>query len=149
RLDELTLDKPLRAAGRVCQRRGVTDSTVLLGFYHSKDSLAPNPSQDKGLPRCFLGVAIEGPSREGFFFAPVYRVNGAGEGHASGKGAPHIYPNSKPHAWSLDYDPKGDGSVTVKLGERSVRLGLKKGDRVVGARFDRFGLVTTWIDGNG
>jgi hypothetical protein len=30
-----------------------------------------------------------------------------------------------------------------------VRLGLKKGDRAAGARFDRFGLVTTWVDGNG
>ncbi|MFO0846701.1 MAG: hypothetical protein U0797_30755, partial [Gemmataceae bacterium] len=54
RLSELTLDKPLRASGKVCLRRGVTDSTVLLGFYHSKESMTSNPSQSYGLPRGFL-----------------------------------------------------------------------------------------------
>ncbi|MFO0842251.1 MAG: hypothetical protein U0797_07605, partial [Gemmataceae bacterium] len=128
---------------------GVTDSTVLLGFYHSKESMTSNPSQSFGLPRSFLGVGVEGPSREGFYFAPLYRVNGDGQGHAHGKATPRILPDGRPHEWSLEYSPTGDGEITVTLDRRSVRLGLKKGHKATGARFDRFGLVTTWIDGNG
>ena len=40
RLETVALDKPLRAAGKVALRRGVSDSTVLLGFFHSEDSIA-------------------------------------------------------------------------------------------------------------
>jgi hypothetical protein len=151
RLQELTLEKPLRAAGKVSLRRGVTDSTVLLGFFHSRDSVAVNPSQESGLPVSFLGVAIEGPSREGFFFAPAYRVPGGGRG-AFGRGGPHIYPDGASREWSLRYAPAeagGRGRITVTLGGRSASLDLGPGHRGAGTRFDRFGLVTTWIDGNG
>src|SRR5262249_33622185 len=126
------------------------DSTVLLGFFHARDSMKSNPSQSSGLPRSFLGVMIEGPSREGFLFRPAYRV-GTGQGYPK-KGAPYIYPDGKTHAWSLDYDPRaadGRGRVTVRLGKHAVQLDLAKGDRAGGAKFDRFGLVTTWVDGNG
>jgi hypothetical protein len=152
RLGPLTLAKPLRASGRVCLRRGVSDSTVLLGFYHSRESMRVNPSQASGLPNDFLGVAIEGPSREGFYFAPAYRVAGGGQGHAARAGAPHIYPDGTSHAWSLEYAPEGAGGrgrVTVRLGKQSVGLDLRKGDRARGTRFDRFGIITTWVDGNG
>ncbi len=152
RLEPLTLEKPLRASGRVCLRRGVTDSTVLIGFYHSRESLRSNPSQSAGLPKDFLGVVIDGPSREGFYFAPAYRTGGAGQGHAAGKGTPYIYPDGSSHPWSLEYSPAGAGGrgqITVRLGTHAVHLDLKKGDRAAGARFDRFGIVTTWVDGNG
>lgn len=149
RLEELTLEKPLRAKGKVSLRRGVTDSTVLIGFYNSQESMKANAAQDSGIPRSFLGVAIEGPSREGFFFAPVYRVAGEGQGHAIGIQAPRIYPDGKVHDWSLEYSPTGGGEIRVTLGRQSVRMGLAARDRKTGARFDRFGIVTTWIDGNG
>jgi len=151
RLKPLTLDQPLRASGKVALRRGVSDSTTLLGFYHSEDSLAVTPSQSSGFPRCFLGVAVEGPSREGFFFYPAYRIRGDGQAHAGGPGRPRILPNGTAHDWSLTYDPAatdGRGRVVVSLDEKSVVLDLGAGDRKTGARFDRFGLVTTWIDGN-
>jgi hypothetical protein len=35
------------------------------------------------------------------------------------------------------------------LDREAVTLDLGKGHRAAGARLDRFGLVTTWIDGNG
>ncbi|MCI0463990.1 MAG: hypothetical protein L0Z62_44215 [Gemmataceae bacterium] len=152
RLAVLTLDKPLRASGKVALRRGVSDSTVLLGFYHSKDSMAVNPSQASGWPRSFLGVAVEGPSREGFFFYPAYRVRGDGQGYASGPDRPHLLPDGKPHDWSLTYDPEaagGRGRMVVALDGKSVALDLGPGHRAGGTSFDRFGLVTTWIDGNG
>jgi hypothetical protein len=151
RLKLLTLDKPLKASGKVALRRGVSDSTVLLGFYHSEDSLEVNPAQSSGFPKSFLGVAVEGPSREGFLFYPAYRVRGGGQGYAGGADRPHILPDGKSHDWSLAYDPTaadGRGRVVVTLDGKSVTLDLGVGDRKTGARFDRFGLVTTWIDGN-
>jgi hypothetical protein len=152
RLEPLTLEKPLRVSGKVCLRRGVTDSTVLVGFFHSRESMRVNPSQKSGLPRDFLGVAIDGPSREGFYFAPAYRTDADGQGHAAGQGTPYIYPDGASRPWSLEYAPAGAagrGQITVRLGGQEVRLDLKKGDRAAGARFDRFGIVTTWVDGNG
>lgn len=152
RLKPLNLDKPLKASGKICLRRAVSDSTILLGFYHSADSMAVNPSQASGIPRSFLGIAVEGPSREGFFVYPVYRVQGDGEGYANGPGRPHLRPDGKPHDWSLEYDPRasgGAGRITVTLDRDSCSFDLGRGHRRSGARFDRFGLVTTWIDGNG
>ena len=152
RLGDLTLEKPLRASGRVCLRRGVTDSTVLIGFYHSRDSMAVNPSQESGLPAGFLGVSVDGPSREGFYFAPAYRGRDSGRGDASGNGPPHIVPDGTPHDWTLEYSPAaagGRGRITLTLDGKAVRLDLGAGTRAAGARFDRFGVITTWIDGNG
>ena len=96
-------------------------------------------------------MAVEGPSREGFLFYPAYRVRGDGQGHAAGPGRPHILPDGKAHDWSMVYDPDkadGRGRVIVTLDDKSVTLDLGSGDRKTGARFDRFGLITTWIDGN-
>lgn len=152
RLATLTLEKPLRAAGKVALRRGVTDSTVLLGFYHSKDSMTSNPSQSSGWPRSFLGVAVEGPSREGFLFYPAYRVRGDRQGNAKGSDLPHILPDGKAHDWEMRYDPAaagGRGRIMVTLDGKAVSLELAAGAKGNGTRFDRFGLITTWIDGNG
>jgi hypothetical protein len=151
RLATLTMDKPLSASGKVALRRGVSDSTTLLGFYHSEDSLAVNESQSSGLPSSFLGVAVEGPSREGFLFYPAYRVGGDGQGYANGDDRPHILPDGKAHDWSLKYDPmaaNGNGRIVVTFDGAKVALDLGKGHRKTRAQFNRFGLVTTWIDGN-
>ena len=151
RLETLSLEKPLKAAGKICMRRGVTDSSVLIGFFHSRDSMTVNPSQDSGLPRSFLGISTDGPSREGFLFAPTYRVDGGGQGHTRGSGAPHIYPDGAAHDWALEYSPtaaSGRGRITVTLDRKAISLELGKGHKATGARFDRFGIVTTWVDGN-
>lgn len=39
--------------------------------------------------------------------------------------------------------------MTVTLASNSITLDLDAGHRTSGADFDRFGLVTTWIDGAG
>jgi hypothetical protein len=148
RLDELRLDKPIRASGRVCLLRGVTDSTVLIGFYNSQASMKSNPSQDAGLPAHFLGVSIDGPSREGLFFAPAFRGD-VGGGGVSFKDAPYIYPDATSHDWTLEYTPTpGGGRITVSLDGKTTRMDLKNPGKGR-PRFDRFGLITTWIDGNG
>src|SRR2546426_9471358 len=77
KLSLLTLKTRLFAKGKVSMLRGVSDSTASIGFYNSKSSLTPNPAQDQSIPMDYLGINIEGPSSEGFFFYPVYRVHGS------------------------------------------------------------------------
>jgi len=152
RIEELSLNHPLHASGKVSLRMGVSDSSTLLGFYHSEETLKQNPSQDFGLPKDFLGVVIEGPSSEGFNFYPAYRVEGEGQSHGRGEDPPAIFPDGAFHAWTLDYDPEaagGVGSLRVTLDGHPVSIDFEPGHKEEGARFDRFGIVTTWIDGNG
>ena len=81
-------------------------------------------AQDAGLPSDFLGISTDGPSREGFYFAPAYRVHDGRPRHANGEGLPHIYPDGTAHAWSLEYSPGGAGGrgeVTVRLGKEEVK----------------------------
>jgi hypothetical protein len=150
RLERLTMEKPLKASGKVCLRRGVTDSTSLVGFFHSKDSLRVSRAQASGFPENFLGVAIEGPSREGFLFYPAYGVDREGQARYADAAArpPRILPDGRSHDWTLEYTPAGGGRITVTLDGHSVSLEVRREDRDVGARFDRFGIVTTHIDGN-
>jgi hypothetical protein len=150
RLEELTLEKPLRVSGKVSLKRGVSDSGVLIGFFNSKDSMAVTQSQAAGLPESFLGVSTDGPSREGIVFAPVYRLKGDFRGSAK-EPWPRIEPDGQPHDWSLEYSPEGAagrGRITVTLDKQTISLDLTEGHRKSGSRFDRFGLITTWIDGN-
>ena len=152
RLESLNLQRPLRASGRVTLRRGVSDSTTLVGFYHSTHSVAVNPSQKHGTPQDFLGAAIEGPSSQGFYFYPVYRTHGDGTSRGMGSNPPRIYPDGTSHPWTLEYDPAGAdgaGQLTVTLDGHAVRMALGSGHKATGAEFNRFGLVTPWIDGNG
>jgi len=146
----LNLDKPLFASGKVAMRRGVSDSTASIGFYNSVSSMRVNPSQNQSIPMDYLGLNIEGPSSEGFFVYPVFRVHGD-IARAKAAGAPRIYPDGKVHDWSLKYDPhgaKGNGQITVALDAQSCSLDLEPGARKIGASFDRFGICTPWIDGN-
>jgi hypothetical protein len=133
-------------------KRGVSDSTTLIGFFHSRDSVEVNPSQNSGIPRSFLGAAVEGPSSEGFFLYPMYRVAGDGSGYADGADRPRLLPHGAAHEWNLEYLPAeadGKGRITVTLDGQKTSVDLGAGHRATGARFDRFGIVTTWIDGNG
>ncbi len=104
RLDSLTTDHPLTASGKVALRRGVSDSTTLLGFFHSTDSMKVSDSQSAGFPLNFLGVVVEGPSREGFLFYPAYRF-AEGGGYTHGPGIAHILPDGEAHDWTLEYQP--------------------------------------------
>jgi len=151
RLEKLTPAKALRASGKVSMRRGVSDSTSLIGFYHSKESIAVSDSQFSGFPMNFLGVAFEGPSREGFLVYPAYRFPGGADGYARSSELPHILPDGKSHDWSLGYSPGKEGkegAMMVVFDDRRVVLDLPPDHRNAPAQFDRFGIVTTWIDGN-
>ena len=149
---DLSLMKPIRASGKIRLRRGVSDSTTLLGFFHSKRSMQVNPSQASGIPNEFLGVAIEGPSRHGFFFYPQYRFAENLQKVDQGSERPVIMPDGRSHDWSLRYEPgKGasGGRITVSLGKQQTVLPMDAKHRSQTTRFDRFGIITTWVDGNG
>ena len=151
RLDKLTLDQPLRASGKVAIRRGVSDSTTAIGFYNSIQSMAINESQKFTVPRDFLGIYIEGPSREGFFVYPVCRSGLDDVASRYPDSSPHILPDGSAHDWTLAYDPaaaQGNGRITATLDGKAAATDLPPGLKASGAVFDRFGIVTPWIDGN-
>lgn len=68
RLGTLTLKSKLEARGKVAVLRAISDSTASIGFYHSIHSMQSNPSQKQSIPMDYVGINIEGPSGEGFFF---------------------------------------------------------------------------------
>lgn len=150
RLERLTLDRPLRASGRVALRRGISDSTTLIGFFNSRSSVAVSESPSTGFPIDFLGLAIEGPSREGFLLYPVYHFADGSRDYARGDDLPHILPNGESADWTLEYTPPmatGRGELRATLGDRSGSVAIAQLPQPTSV-FDRFGIVTTWIDGN-
>lgn len=146
RLEPMTLGAELAASGRVALTRGISDSTTLIGWFHSELSMELGKS-DVGLPRHFLGVMVEGPSSEGFYFRPAMR---AAHEYAYDRG-PAILPDGKTQRWELRYVPPAEGreaSMTVRLGNESLTLALDRKLKLESVRFNRFGIVTTCIDGN-
>lgn len=152
RLEGLDLHAPLHASGKMAMRQGVSDSAVLIGFYHSNDSMAVSDHQSSLLPACFLGLVLEGPSREGFLLRPMLctcKLDATENAIARG---PHIYPDGTSHEWDLRYDPDGAGgagAMMLRLDGKELTVPLKVGMKTSKTRFDRFGFVTTWVDGNG
>jgi hypothetical protein len=153
--ETLSLNQPLHAEGKVAFRRGVSDSTTLIGFFHSEDSVKSSNSQNSATPENFVGAAIEGPSAEGFYFYPTYGLDQEGVRADGGRGSPtppFIYPNGASHNWTLDYDPNGAGGagrIIITLDGQAVALNLDAGHKQIGAHFNRFGIITTHIDGSG
>jgi hypothetical protein len=156
RLNEtLSLDHRLHAEGKIAFRRGVSDSTTLIGFFNSEDSNRSSNSQNSATPENFVGAAIEGPSAEGFYLYPTYGIDQEGVRPNGGRGTPtppYIYPNGQTHSWTLDYDPDdnaGSGRIIVTLDGHAVTLALDAGHKQIGGHFNRFGIITTHIDGSG
>ena len=149
RLDTLTAGKPLRASGKITLRRGVSDSTTLFGFYHAENSLRVTDSQASALPVDFLGLAVEGPSGEGFYVYPACRMHDGAQSSGYPENPPRILPDGVVHEWTLEYTPGDPGKITVTLGEHRAEMPVPRQHHAAETRFNRFGLVTPWIDGNG
>jgi hypothetical protein len=153
--DTLSLNQALHAEGKVGFHRGVSDSTTLIGFFHSDDSMRSSDSQNSATPENFFGAAIEGPSSDGFYFYPTYGVDQEGVRASGGRGTPtppYIYPDGESRDWTLDYHTEGNGgtgSIIVTLDGQAVTLNLDPGHKQIGAHFNRFGIITTHIDGSG
>jgi hypothetical protein len=79
---------------------------------------------------------------------PAHRTRD-GRAHAGYDGSPRVLPEGRPHDWSLAYEP-GDagGQIAVTLDDQRVVLELRANDRRESVRFNRFGIVSTWVDGN-
>ena len=162
RIGVLSLEKPLKASGKISYRRGVTDSATLIGFFHAPTSVTIDPETPKApkgwisyLPKNFFGVAIKGPAREGFYFHPTYRLNDdRGGGNPGGPIAncPRLNPDELAHDWSFEYSPTavgGKGQITVTVDQQSVTMDMAEGHKMAGAQFNRFGIVSNGVDGNG
>jgi hypothetical protein len=150
RLERVAIDKRMRARGRVAMRRGISDSTTLLGFFNSQNSVAVSDAPTMGFPVDFLGVAIEGPSREGFLLYPVYHFADGTMEYSRGADVPHIMPNGDSHEWSLEYTPPTTarpGVLRAELDSAGSSVEFANLSKKL-TTFDRFGIVTTWIDGN-
>ena len=62
------------------------------------------------------------------------------------KGSGPVLTPKKVFDWKIVYDPRGAGgrgTIMATLGDESVTLELKPGDKAKGATGDRFGLFTT------
>lgn len=142
KIEPLSLDHPLHAAGRVVLKVGAPDSDMFIGFFDG--SVKDKPPVSTGN---FLGIHVGGPTRIGHYFAPAYTTAKGTVGRV--KTAPILTPG-KPMNWSLDYNPAADGgqgSIVVKLGDESVSLSLRREARSEGTHFDHFGLFTSDIGG--
>ena len=140
----LSFDDRLEARGRVVLIVGGPDADMCIGWFRTDDGDAPpNRAGD------FLGIKVGGPTRVGHMFAPAYFLHDELRGLA--EQAPVLVPG-KTYEWSFVYDPRANnnhGAITATLGDESVTLELKPGQRAKAknARFDRFGLFSIYPGG--
>ena len=157
RVGPLTLTNRLEARGKVVLEAAPPDSGMYLGWFNSAEKKNA-PSQAGN----FVGIKIGGPTRVGHYFVPAYATARRGKPEANTRRehpkrvsversqGPVLIPQ-KVFEWKLVYDPAGNGgtgTLEATLGTESVTLPLKKGDKALGATFDRFGLFTTHIGGS-
>ena len=65
---------------------------------------------------------------------------------------PRILPDGTPHRWTLTYEPAAGaagGRIKLTVDRETAELALHPGKVLPAEVFDRFGIITTWIDGNG
>ena len=156
RVGPLSLNDRLEASGKVVLNVGPPDSGMYLGWFNGGEKELSPPQAGQ-----FLGIKIGGPTRVGHYFLPAYATAQA-KRPARGdlqhppnisveRGQGPVLVPQRGFDWKLLYDPDandGNGSITGTLGEESVTLLLKDGDKAKGATFDRFGLFTTHRGGS-
>lgn len=142
RVGPLDLERRLEARGKVRMLTAGPDSDMSIGWFSSSAN-----DKEPADERNFVGIHVGGPTRVGHYFIPV--VATAKGRMAKVEKGPVLTPG-KLFDWSLIYDPAangGNGEVRVTLGEESVTLPLKPGQKAQGAVLDRFGLFTSTIGG--
>jgi hypothetical protein len=151
RVGPLSLADRLEASGKVVLRVGSQDSGMYFGWFNGADrENSPNQAGN------FVGVKVGGPTKVGHYFLPAYatalpagaKVETSGQHPANvsvERGTGPVFVPKKVYDWKLVYDPAGNGgtgTITATLGDESVTLALKAGDKARGASLDRFGLFT-------
>lgn len=157
RVGLLSLADRLEASGKVMLDVGPPDSGMYLGWFNGAEKdYAPTQAGS------FVGVKIGGPTRVGHYFLPAYATAQANPvARSSGREHPAkvsverdtgpVLVPQKVFQWKLGYDPGaggGQGAIQVTLGNESLTLPLKRGDKAKGATLDRFGLFTAHIGGS-
>ena len=141
RVGPLSLERPLKASGKLAMTRGVSDSTTLFGFYHSQDSMRQNESQSDGLPESVMGIHIEGPSSEGFKFYPVLRAKGDGKHLRGGQGVPDDTPRWQEPRLESGLRPQWRRRQGTNRPDARRQIGtfdLPEGTKTRHTTFDRF-----------
>ena len=118
------------------------DSDIYLGWF-SSDSKDKEPAEVGN----FLGVHVGGPTRIGHYFSPAFTTAKAKKGKV--ENGPVLVPG-KILEWSVLYDPtanNANGEINVTLGEASVTLPLKPGQKAEFGNLDRFGFFNSTIGG--
>jgi hypothetical protein len=149
-VQNLSLETPLRASGKVAFRRGSSDGGMYFGWFNKTSiensvDVAPQIADVAN----FMGAIIEGPSAAGWYFRPIY-ASSSGTKRDSQSG-PFIYPNLDSRDFEVRYIPSGNaggGLMIVKLDGITRQFPLASGDRAAGATFDRFGLFSLSPDGH-
>jgi hypothetical protein len=156
RVGPLSMNDKLEASGKIVLNVGPPDSGMYFGWFNSAEKeLSPQQAGN------FIGVRVGGPTRVGHYFVPAYAT---AQSKKPDRGdlqhpprisverdkGPLLVPQ-KTFDWKLIYDPAangGKGAIEATLGDESVTLPLKDGDKSKGATFDRFGLFTTHRGGS-
>ena len=139
-VEGLSLDQPLEASGKVAMTLASADSGVLIGWYNSHITAGIPPNN-------FVGAFIEGPSRIGHYFRPVFASSADIRG-ALNEG-PVLRGDSTSHEWTIRYDPEanaGQGRIVTILDGVEAALDMPPEARKDNAAFDRFG-VLSWQRG--
>lgn len=142
RVGPLGLGQKLEARGKVKLATAGPDSDIFLGWFSSASR-----ERKAGEKADFVGVHVGGPTRVGHYFIPVYATAKGSTGKV--EAGPILVPG-RSLDWSLVYDPAANqdrGEITVTLGNESVTLPLKPGQKAEGVHLDRFGLFTSTIGG--
>lgn len=138
---ELTLDDPISISGTICFTEGMTDAAAYFGYFNRANQIEPF---DKARPDNFspvantMGVVIADSSAVGYHFVPQVSSGDRAVTRASWG---VFTPDRRRRRFSFNYDPAGDGRVTVTLDGRAVAFDLTAEQRKTGATFDRFGLA--------
>jgi hypothetical protein len=142
RVGPLDLRNKLEARGKVHLVTAGPDSDIFLGWFDSNSK-----ERKAGHERNFVGIHVGGPTRVGHYFSPAFAS--AKGSRAKVEKGPILVPGNS-YSWSLAYDPaanRGNGELKTTLGDESVTLALKPGQKAEGASLDRFGFFTSTIGG--
>jgi hypothetical protein len=142
RVGPLTFDDRLEASGTVVLAVGAPDADMCFGWFRPDENGPGPPAPNKAGD--FLGVKVGGPTRVGHYFLPAFTVD------ENVRGLPDRGPvlrRGTVYRWSVLYDPaanNGDGAITATLGDESVTLRLKPGQRkrAANAKLDHFGVFS-------
>ncbi len=146
RVGSLSLRGRLEARGSIILAVGAPDSGMMLGWFNSEvKEVLDDKEPLKG--RNFIGVSIGGPTRIGHYFLPFCAT--ATGGRVTAKKGP-VLKQGKAYPWTFVFDPaanEGRGQMRATLGEESVTVDMRRGQKPDEAVFDRFGLFTIGTGG--